>query len=391
MKNKNPIFSLLAIIVISVSVVLLLKPRTSTLTDSKKTITKSGSGDVSYEVKELVSGLDHPWGIDFLPAGDIIFTQRVNKITIISDSDLVEITPPEDTFVNGEGGMLDVVVDPEFSENSYIYLCFNSNNGDGGNPKVVVARFNLDLNDSKLTNRVDIIPDLPANPSGRHSGCRLEFDPEGYLWIGTGDTAQYEIPQDTKSLGGKVLRIDRDGNSVDGNLGGDFDSRIYSYGHRNIQGLGFFTNEPYKELIGISIEHGSDRDDEVNLLKKGNFGWDPLQNYGESVPMTDTVKFPDAIEAIWKSGYPTIAASGGTVINSDKWGDWQNSIVVAALKGSHVRVFQIDPDGKIVKEETILKNQYGRIRTVQESPDGKLYLLTDNGGEEDKILVLEPR
>lgn len=343
-----------------------------------------------YSVVELLSGLDRPWGIAFLPNGQVIFTERSNTINILKDGEVSMLNGPPDTFVNGEGGMMGVATDPKFSENRHIYVCFNSTKYEG-TPRVVVSRFDLDLENNELVNRLDIISDIPANPSGRHSGCQLEFGPDGYLWIGTGDTANQPEPQDPKSLGGKILRVDKDGNPVEGNLNGGFDPRVYSYGHRNIQGLGFFANNEYTGMLGVSIEHGPDRDDEVNLLVSGNFGWDPLPYYGEAVPMTDKNKFPDAVDALWESGYPTIAASGGTVINSSKWGKWQNSIAVAALKGSHILILKIDSSGQVLDSEEILKNDYGRFRTIREGLDGSLYLLTDNGQGNDKILLMTPR
>jgi glucose/arabinose dehydrogenase len=389
MKSKNIILLILILFIIATASAIVVRDKDINEFAGPSTTKKIENSDFGFEVTEVATKLEKPWDIDFLSNDRLIITEKINKLSIIESGKKIEVTPPQDTYVNGEGGLLAITLDPEYSENNYIYLCFNAKT-DGNAAEMFVSRFELNEDAKNLENRVNIIEGIPANESGRHSGCRLEFGPDGYLWVATGDTAVQKEPQDPTSLGGKILRVDRDGNPAPDNLGENFDPRIYSYGHRNIQGLSFFTNTEYKNLLGISIEHGPDRDDEVNLLKKGNFGWDPLPYYGEAVPMTDLEKFPDAIEALWSSGFPTTAASGGTIINSDKWGAWKNSIAVANLKGSHLLIINITPEGKITETERLFHNEYGRLRTVQEGPDGALYILTDNGYGKDKVLKLTP-
>ncbi|MHB9033342.1 MAG: PQQ-dependent sugar dehydrogenase [Anaerolineae bacterium] len=339
-----------------------------------------------FTIEPVLAGLDHPWDIVWLPDGSFVFSQRGNVLTWVGNGSEHILNAPEDTYAGGEGGLLGLAVDPEFASNHYLYACFDS--AVQGKISIRVARWVFDTTAISLTSRVDIITGLPMNPSGRHSGCQPAFGPDGYLWVGTGDTANGAVPQSPTILGGKILRVDRDGNPAPGNLGAPFDPRIYSYGHRNVQGLGFFASARAGGVLGISIEQGTYRDDEVNLLLPGNFGYDPVPGYNESVPMTDKAKYPDAIAAIWSSGDPTLATSGGTVITGKQWGAWDGAVAVAALKAARVVILQLDDNLRVAKETQILTGEYGRLRTVQQAPDGSLYILTDNGGGQDIIFRL---
>ena len=232
------------------------------------------------------------------------------------------------------------------------------------------------------------MPVSEASP-GRHSGCRPRFGPDGYLWVTAGDAATGTNPQDPQSLGGKVLRVDRDGNPAPGNMAPPFLPQIYTYGHRNPQGLAFRPSDgtPYE------VEHGPDCDDEVNVLQAGgNYGWNPVPldgsaGYYELVPMTDLVEFPDAVPAAWSSGCPTIATSGAGFVTGSQWAGWDGALVVAALKGSQLRVLILDEAGAVVAEGATLTD-HGRLRVPVQGPDGDLYVATDaNPGS---ILRLHP-
>jgi glucose/arabinose dehydrogenase len=172
-------------------------------------------------------------------------------------------------------------------------------------------------------------------------------------------------------------------------LGGEFDPRIYSYGHRNIQGVAFTRDgQPF---LGVSVEHGPAVDDEVNQLTLGgNFGWDPVPGYNESVPMTDKTQFPDAVEAVWSSGSPTLAPSGASFIYGDEWGQYDGVLLVAMLKTQHIRAIAFDQNGNITGEEEWFKEEYGRFRSVFQASDGSVYLTTDNGGGRDVVLRVVP-
>lgn len=340
----------------------------------------------------VLTGLDHPWDMAFLPDKSIIYTERGGGLSLFKDNKITSVFKPEDLLQKFEGGMLGMTLDPNFSSSRYVFLCMLSKQNNA--TEVRVLRLKLKSDNLSVEERKDIVTGLPVNTIGelgRHSGCRPRFGPDDYLWIGTGDSAMSNVAQDPKNLGGKVLRVMRDGTAAQDNLGAPFDPRIYSYGHRNIQGLAFWpANTAGIASPGFSVEHGSDRDDEVNELKKGNFGWEPIPApYNEKVSMTDQAKFPDAISASWSSGSPTIAPSGATFVIGQKWKAFDGALFMAVLKGSQVRVFTFDADKKITANFVIL-SQFGRVRSVIQGPDGFLYLTTDNGQKQDMIVRASP-
>ena len=227
--------------------------------------------------------------------------------------------------------------------------------------------------------------------SGRHTGCRLRFSPKGVLYIGTGDAAVSANPQKKSSLGGKVLRVYSSGTIPKTNpfyASGGAARYVWNYGHRNIQGLAV---RPATGQM-FTAEHGSYRDDEVNLIRKGaNYGWDPGPGYDESVPMTDRKKFPKAVPALWSSGNPTVATSGMTFLSGKRWETWNGALAVAELKGEDVRLLFLDKAGKVTSTRTVPgADRFGRIRTLQQGPDGLLYLTTSNGGGKDRIIRVTP-
>lgn len=335
----------------------------------------------------LLAGRKYVWDIDFLPSGELLFTERSGQIYYLKDGQAQLVEPVADVKAVGEGGLMGLAIDPDFAENRFIYACFNSTAKD-----IRVARWRL--NDLLLAaGRQDIITGITDNSGsspGRHSGCQLAFGPDKNLWVGTGDTAQGDTSTNPRQLGGKVLRVTRDGAPVAGNMGGNYDPRIYSYGHRNIQGLAFF-NQAKNGVPGLSVEHGTDKDDEVNELRQGNFGWSPPpKGYDESVPMTDKARFPDAIDAIWSSGSPTQAPSGAAMIYGYHWKGWNGAAAVAMLKARHLKILRLDTKNKVIAEEKILDGTYGRLRAVTQGPGGNLYVSTSNGND-DKIILLTPQ
>jgi glucose/arabinose dehydrogenase len=175
-------------------------------------------------------------------------------------------------------------------------------------------------------------------------------------------------------------------------MGPPFDPRIQSYGHRNVQGIAFRRNGQV-----FAIEHGTGCDDEVNLLKSGaNYGWDPVPllpgdpAYNESTPMTDLTRHPDAVPAVYTTGCPTIAPSGGTFVYGSQWGEWDAGLVIAVLKDTHLRMLRLSDDGTSVIATSTALSDRGRLRTAVVGPDGALYVTTSNGGNTDSILRLTP-
>jgi glucose/arabinose dehydrogenase len=283
----------------------------------------------------------------------------------------------------GEGGLMGLAVDPLFSSNRFIYTCMASSIS--GTNDVRVVRWTVNAGYTALTNRLDIITGIPWS-TGRHSGCRPRFGPDGYLWVGTGDAAVGTNPQNKQSLGGKVLRVDRNGAGAPGNPGGEFLPQIYTYGHRNVQGIAFRPSDG----AAFSVEHGTGCDDEVNrLVAGGNYGWDPVPGYDETRPMTDLVKFPTAVPPVWSSGCPTIAPSGATFVNGPiAWNGWNNQLAMAVLKGTELRVLGTYDGNDQPESQWVRIEDQGRLRSVVQGPDGSLYIAQDaNLG---KILKVTP-
>jgi len=340
-----------------------------------------------------VSNLDRPWDVAFLPDGTMLLTERVGRVRSWDGATLTTIAAPADVAVQGEGGMLGLTVDPDFTTNRFIYTCFNTTAVD-----VKVVRWALDPTGTALTDRTNIVTGIPTTTGGRHSGCRPRFGPDGMLWVTTGDAARGPNPQSPTSLAGKVLRIDRDGAPAADNPGmvdplSPLDDRIYTYGHRNVQGIAFRPSDG----AAFSVEHGTSCDDEVNRLVAGaNYGWDPEvpgnpTAYDESGPMTDLVAHPDALVATWSSGCPTIAPSGATFLSGPQWKGWNNSMAIAVLKDRQVRVFWLDPaKGNAVGAEWTALLDEARFRSAVQGPDGNLYLVTDTAGPAGRILRVVP-
>jgi glucose/arabinose dehydrogenase len=329
-----------------------------------------------------MSGLDKPWDIAWLPNGTVLVTERPGRLNVyVNGVDAQPFTfAPTDLVASGEGGMLGLEVDPDFASNGYVYVCMASNAS--GATDVRLVRLTLDTpNGDDVLDRTDVVTDMPYS-SGRHSGCRPRFGPDGYLWVGTGDAAIGDTPQDDDSLGGKVLRIDRNGAAAPGNAGG---YRWFSKGHRNVQGIAFRS----EGSLGVSAEHGPFVDDEINLLVAGNFGWDPVPGYDESVPMTDLDKFPDAAEAIWSSGSPTLALSGATFIEGEAWGDWNGVLAVATLKAEHLHIYFVTSEGEVTDDVRVIENE-GRLRSPRQGPDGLLYITNDGRGDGAQVLRVSP-
>jgi glucose/arabinose dehydrogenase len=345
----------------------------------------------TLSVSTVVGGLDHPWDVGFAPTGQMFVTERPGRISVWSKGTLRLIGAPSDVIALGEGGMMGLAVDPKFSSNRFIYTCETSSKGaNGGDIRVV--RWTVNSTFTALSNRTDIVPGIPFNTAiGRHSGCRPRFGPDGLLYIGTGDTATGTVPQNVKSLGGKILRVDRNGHGVKGNPGIDnpasgWNPRVYNIGHRNVQGIAW---DPVTHK-GFSVEHGTDRDDELNTINRAaNYGWDPVPGYDESTPMTDLTKFPNAKVAVWSSGFPTIAPSGATFLRGAQWKGWDGAIAVAVLKGQQLRVFQVDSHNRLVHQWTAVTNE-GRLRSAVLGINGLLYITTDNGNGQDKVLRVIP-
>ena len=332
----------------------------------------------TYTVAPVVTGLTIPWDITFI--GDLmLFDERPGRLWTKRPGQAAQQVslPLPPLFVNSEGGLLGLVADPDAVNNHYFYSCQSVAKASGKASDVQVWKWRL-TSDTTAVKVKTLVKGIPIG-HGRHNGCRLRFRSADMLYIGTGDAAKGTNPQNLHSLGGKILRVRSDGSIPRSNpfysKGGNA-RYVYNYGHRNVQGLA--------KRPGVSelwnAEHGPSRDDEINLVtRKANYGWSPTPGYNESRPMTDKKRFPKAISAKWRSGFPTVATSGATFLSGAQWGDWDGVLAVAMLKGSGVLIFRVDASNRLTKIDTILSGTYGRIRTLEQGPDGALYFTTSNG------------
>ena len=352
----------------------------------------------ALKVEQVSGGLQHGWDIGFLPDGKVLVSERPGRFTLLSTArpgaTATQVkADTSDILVAGEGGLLGMVIHPDFVVTRQFTTC-QTHTENGAAKDIRLVTWQLSDDETVATRVKDLLTGLPVNPSGRHSGCRPTLGPDGALLVGTGDTASDpRIPQDRNRLGGKVLRIALStGTPAAGNPFPD--SPVYTYGHRNEQGVAV---RPGNDQI-FTVEHGPDKNDEVNLLKAGaNYGWDPSRGgantttYDESVPMTDLVRFPDAVPAKWQSGNMTEATCAATFLSGSQWGSLDGVLVVTALKGAKLLLLTLDGPGNVVSVAVPLEfnTRYGRLRAARTGPDGALYVTTSNGTD-DKLLRVTP-
>lgn len=379
----------------------------------------------------VLSKLSNPWDMAFLPDGTMFFTEKCNGLSVRTPSGTVNRllgmkdskdydTKADDLFCDGQAGMNGVAVDPDFAKNRFIYVYSASSMSQPQTNHVIRFVVNDDM--TKLSERKDIVDDIPYKtaPSdhpfgatGAHNGGRIRFSPgDGFLYVTTGDTHNGEVPQSPTRIGGKVLRIDREGKAASGNNAPQgFDPRIFTYGHRNPQGIAFRpgSNQP------IIAENGPWHTDEVTALTAGgNGGWDPRPkvngrgdcpgNYcgyspnqmeamdpkdrSKFMPMTDLKAYPKAMKPAWTNEGLSQGMSSGTFLSGKQWKDWDGKMVVSYMGigihgtpvGNRLDVLDISADGQTAKRTKVsLPMPAGRFRSVVQAPDGNLYVATDEG------------
>jgi glucose/arabinose dehydrogenase len=360
--------------------------------------TSGGAAGTALRVEEIAGGLQHGWDIGFLPGGAILVTQRPGRLALISaptpGATVTEVAADfSDVLVRGEGGLMGLVVHPDFARSRRFTTCQTHQEG-GQASDVRLVSWTLAPDGRSATRVGDLLTGLPVNPSGRHSGCRPTLAPDGALLVGTGDTARASIAQDRHSLGGKVLRIDPStGAPLPGNpflsSPDPVEQRIHSYGHRNVQGVAI---RPGTGQV-FTDEHGPDVNDELNIERTGaNYGWDPSRGgtvggYDEDVPMTDGRRFPGAVDPLWTSGGITEAICGAAFLSGPRWGALDGRLAVVALKGQKMLLFTLDRAGAVtdVLLPPEFNDRYGRLRAARTGPDGALYVTTSDG-DDDKLL-----
>jgi glucose/arabinose dehydrogenase len=356
----------------------------------------------------FLSGLSSPWDLAFTPDGAVFFTEKCRGLSVRRADGTVKrlfgdagsALVAADFFCQGQSGMLGVAVDPQFEANRFVFVYMASNSGKSKTNRVV--RLAVDAGYTTASGRRDIASDIPYKSAatiwggaGSHSGGRIRFSPfDGFLYVTTGDNHNGLLPQDLNRLGGKILRIDRDGKAAPGNntpAGGD--PRIFTYGHRNVQGIAFCpgTRQPF------SSEHGPGHTDEVTpLAAGGNGGWDPKpetgvscpSNYcgytsnkrdGTPTPMTDLAKFPDALRPSWNNGGKSEGMGPCVFLSGTHWQGWDGRLAVGFLRGERIEILQLDEAGMTKSTARVPGIPEERMRSLVQGPDGALYVAIDAG------------
>jgi aldose sugar dehydrogenase len=379
----------------------------------------------------VLSKLDSPWDMAFLPNGTMFFTEKCLGLSVRqADGSVVKLlgmkdakgyaATASDLFCEGQAGMAGVAVDPNFATNRFIYVYSASSLTAPGSNRVMRLKVNDTV--TAVADRTDIVTDIQYKPRasdhpfggpGAHNGGRVRFSPgDGYLYVTTGDTHNGVVPMSPTLIGGKVLRIDRDGKAAPGNAApAGFDPRVYTYGHRNPQGITFRpgTHQPF------TAENGPWHSDEVTaLVPGGNAGWDPRPNvagrgacpdnycgYSPNqmgamdpkqraafMPMTDTKTYPNAMKPAWNNDGLSQGMFGATFLSGPQWKSWNGQMMVGLTGigihgtpvGNRLDLLNIAADGLSATRTTVnLPMPAARFRSLVQGPDGNLYVAVDEG------------
>jgi aldose sugar dehydrogenase len=347
-------------------------------------VVKSEKAQLQVEI--VADGLDHPWGLAFLPDGTMLVTERKGNLRSVTAagevSDPIGGVPEVDA--RGQGGLLDVALDPDFASNRMVYVSF-AEPGDGGN-STAVARGRLAEDADSLTEVEVIFSQKPKVASTKHFGSRLVFDGSGHLFVTLGERSDEQFREMAQTLDnhlGKIVRINHDGSVPDDNpFVGNQDAlpEIWSYGHRNVQAAVF------DQETGTlwEIEHGPRGGDELNIAEPGkNYGWPVVShgiNYGGTPVGSGQKTAPGMVDPIYQ-WTPVIAPSGMTIYRGEQFEAWQGNILVGGLRSTALVRLELD-GGKVVHEERLLESRGKRIRDVVEGPKGAVFLVTDESNGE---------
>lgn len=332
----------------------------------------------NYTLETVISDIQIPWGMTWLLDGTMLVTEKSGFLYQVKNGTKTEIKNVPKVYNRGQGGLLDINLHPDYAKNGWIYITYASNDGEGegGNTKLIRAK----LLDGSLTQIESLYKATPNTTKGQHFGSRIVFDDEGYLYFSVGERgAHFENPQDIKRDGGKIYRLNDDGsipkdNPFVGQAGAK--EAIYSYGHRNPQGMAI---NPATSKIWVH-EHGPQGGDEINILKKAaNYGW-PVVTYGIDYNGT-TISTETEKPGIEKPIYywlPSIAPSGMTFVTSDRYPDWKGHLLVGSLKFQYLELVKLKGDEVIDRQK--IATGIGRLRNVAQGPDGYIYIAVEGKG-----------
>ncbi len=365
LKNKR-LTTLLFLAVLTVTYLYLQSSSNKTNNQSLQEITKTENVKELPRVSILAQNLEIPWDLAFLPDKSALFTERAGRVRLIDINGSLRDTPVleiSDIKLIGEGGLLGITAHPDFSTNNFIFLYYTySSSNDNTLNKVVRYKFS----NGELTDKKVIVDNIPG--ATFHNGGRLKFGPDGFLYITTGDAQKPSLAQDKNSLAGKILRVTDEGGAAPGN---PFNTLIYSYGHRNPQGLAWDSSSRLWET-----EHGNTATDEVNLIEPGkNYGWPEIRGSKTKLGM---------VSPVIQSGNVTWAPTGAVFFNDTFYFTGLRGNALYALKGNDN-----------LKE--YFKGEFGRLRSIVLGPDNMFYVLTSNKDGrglpktgDDKILRINP-
>jgi len=327
-------------------------------------------------VTTIVEGLEHPWGLAFLPDGRMLVTERPGRLRIVNaDGSLSRpIAGVPRVQARGQGGLLDVALHPKFAENGFVYLSFSEPGSGGAGTSVARGR----LDGETLKDVQVIFRQAPKVDTGFHYGSRLVFDRDGKLYVSSGDRGMQDTAQDLTRGQGKLFKLNDDGTPVAGlPLAAREGTHpgVFSYGHRNIQGMAL---HPQTGLVWTH-EHGPRGGDEINVPRAGlNYGW-PVITYGinyNGTTIGDGLKEKDGMEQPLHQWTPSIGASGLAFYTADRFPAWRGNAFVGSLALTHLQRLVLDGE-RVTDTEVLLDDWDERIRDVRQGPDGSLYVLTD--------------
>lgn len=345
---------------------------------------------MTIRLDAVAEGMDVPWGIAFLPGNELLVTDRNGKLyRVKGDKSKEEISGVPEVLSQGQGGLMDVITDPKFSSNKVIYLSYSKPKREGSTVLATTAIMKATLNGNRLSGQKDIFVAQPFSRTRHHYGSRLAFDGNGYLYFSVGERGnEKQNPQEIKGNDlGKIHRIKTDGSPVADNpfiKTSGVQPTIYSYGHRNPQGLAF--DPRTKELW--SNEHGPRGGDELNIIRPGrNYGW-PVITYGINYngKIISNISAKEGMEQPEHYWLPSIGTSGLAFVSGSRYPGWENNILSGALRFKYLNRSEVK-NKKVTHEEILFKN-IGRVRDVRMGPDGFIYIAVESPGTVYKLVPI---
>ncbi len=340
----------------------------------------------NFTIETVVDGLDHPWSVEFLPDGRMLVTEKPGRLRVITNGKLSNpIKGLPKIREKGQGGLLDIALDPDFENNNIIYLSYSAKGEGGFGTEVVKGK----LHRNKLLDAQVIFKLTPKSYTGYHFGSRLLFANDGTLFITLGERGEKDRAQDIGDHRGSLIRINKDGSVPEDNPfvnNPNAKPEIYTYGNRNMQGIAMHpdTGDVW------TVEHGPQGGDELNLMKSGvNYGWPVITygvNYGSGTKIGEGTEKEGMAQPIYY-WVPSIATSSLLFYTGDKFPKWKGNAIVSSLKFGQLARLEMDGN-KVVHEERLINGKVGRIREVQQGLDGYIYIITDDSN--GRLLKLKP-